>query len=228
MLSELPTYVCRRIAEEIVIDGHFTEPVWSRIESVGDFRLVGGAAEPQLPTEVRACWDEANLYLGFICVDTDIWGGMRNRDDPIYEEEVVEAFICSGDDVTRYYEFEFSPHNVVFDAAIECPESGDRRLMKADVGWDCEGLRSAVHVVGTLDDHSDVDERWTAEVALPFSQIGRNGRPPSDGERWRVNLYRIDRAGAGELSCWSPTLSDPPNFHVPARFGHFVFSAGSR
>jgi hypothetical protein len=223
-MRELPTYVCRRTAEPIVVDGHLSEAVWSRLEPVGDFMLADGTGKPQLPTEIKVCYDEANLYLAFVAVDTDIWGTMRKRDDPIYEEEVVEAFICSGGDITRYYEFEFSPHNVVFDAAVECPESGDRRFMKLDIGWDCEGLQSAVSVVGTLDDHSDIDERWTVEVALPFSQIGRGGRAPVDGERWRANFYRIDRAGEGEFSCWSPTVAKPANFHVPARFGHLVFS----
>jgi hypothetical protein len=113
----------------------------------------------------------------------------------------------------------------VFDATVECPESGDRGLMKLDVGWDCEGLQSAVTVVGTLDDHSDVDERWTVEVALPFAAIGREGKAPADGEIWRTNLYRIDRAGNGEFSCWSPTVAMPPNFHVPARFGRLQFSS---
>jgi hypothetical protein len=62
------------------------------------------------------------------------------------------------------------------------------------------------------------------EVALPFSQIGRQGRPPTEGESWRANFLRIDRAGGGEFSCWSPTMTDPPNFHVPRRLGHLVFS----
>ncbi len=227
-MGELLTYVCHRAAEPMVIDGRLTEGAWSRCEAAGSFRLVDGVGEPQLPTEVRACWDERNLYLAFVAIDTDIWGTMRARDDAIYEEEVVEAFLCSGDDATRYFEFEFSPHNVVFDAKVECPESGDRRLMKVDAKWDCEGLQSAVEVVGTLDDRSDVDDRWTVEVALPFAQIGRDGRPPEDGEVWRANFYRIDRAGEGEFSCWSPTLSDPPNFHVPARFGEMIFSAKSQ
>jgi hypothetical protein len=185
---------------------------------------VDGDAEPQLPTEVRACWDDEHLYLAFVCVDTDIWGTLRQRDDPIYEEEVVEAFLSSSGDVTRYFEFNFSPHNIVFDAAIQCPESGDRHYMKANVAWNCEGLRSAVHVVGTPDDRGDLDEKWTVEVALPFSQIGRGGSRPADGEEWRANFYRIDRAERGEFSCWSPTLSDPPNFHVPGRFGRLAFS----
>jgi hypothetical protein len=221
-MSDLPTYVCRKAREPIAIDGRLDEPVWSRVPPVGDFRLADGSGEPQLPTELRLCWDESNLYLGFVCIDTDIWGTYRKRDDPVWEEEVVEAFVSSGGDVTRYFESNFSPHNVVFDARIEIPESGDRRFMKADVSWNCEGLRSAVRVAGTLDDRTDIDDRWTVEVALPFSQIGREGRKPRDGERWRANFYRIDRAGDGEFSCWSPTLQH--NFHVPARFGHLVFS----
>ena len=223
-MSELPTHVCRRTAEHIAVDGHLTEGVWSRLAPLEDFRLANGKARPQLPTEVKSCWDENNLYLAFICVDTDIWGTMRSRDDPIYNEEVAEAFLCSGHDLTRYYEFEFSPHNVVFDARIVCPESGDRRFMRVDVAWNCRGLRSAVQAVGTLDDHSDVDERWTVEVALPFAAIGREGRAPAPGEQWRANFYRIDRAGEGEFSCWSPTLADPPNFHVPRRFGYLTFA----
>ena len=226
-MSELPTYICRKTVEPITIDGYLTEGVWSRLESVGDFAHADGTGAPQLPTEVKMCWDDSNLYLAFVAVDTDIWGKMRKRDDPIYQEEVVEAFLCSGGDITRYFEFEWSPHNVVFDAKIECPESGDRSRMTADVGWDCAGLKSAVQVVGTLDDSSDVDERWTVEVALPFASIGRAGKPPVDGEEWRGNFYRIDQAGGGEFSCWSPTLVLPPSFHVPARFGRLRFSGES-
>jgi len=223
-MNDLPTYVCRKTKEPVVVDGRLTEAVWSKAESLGDFLLADGSGKPQLPTEVKACWDDKNLYLAFVAIDTDIWGTMLNRDDPIYNEEVVEAFLGSCGDVTRYFEFEFSPHNTVFDAKIECPESGDRRFMKADTDWNCKGLESAVQVVGTLDDRSDVDERWTVEVALPFAEIGREGRPPADGEEWRANFYRIDRADKGEFSCWSPTKADPPNFHVPARYGVLKFS----
>ena len=238
----------------MVVDGRLDEPVWARVPPVGDFLLNDGSGQPQLPTELRICWDDSNLYLAFIAVDTDIWGAYRQRDDPVWEEEVVEAFISSGGDVTRpssaeggraatdaadplgrrpslrlalratanYFEFNFSPHNVVFDARIEIPENGDRAQMKSDIAWNCEGLRSVVRVVGTLDRHDDLDERWTVEAAIPFCQIGRDGRTPRKGERWRANFYRIDRAGDGEFSAWSPTLV--PNFHVPARFGHLVFS----
>ena len=222
-LADLPTYVVRQTRDPVTIDGKLDEAVWSRLPAVGDFRLVKGEGEPQLPTELKLCWDQSNLYLAFTAIDTDIWGTMRNRDDPIYEEEVVEAFLSSGGDVTRYYEFEWSPHNVIFDARIHCPNPwGDRSTMTPDIAWDCTGCRSAVQVVGTLDRRDDIDQCWIVEVALPFAEIGRGGRPPGDGEQWRANFFRVDHAGGGEFSCWSPTLKG--DFHVPARFGTLVFS----
>jgi hypothetical protein len=221
-MDELPSYTILRTPEPIRIDGRLDEPVWSRLPSVGPFTLVLGAGRPALPTELKLCWDDTYLYLGFVCIDTDIWGTYRNHDDPVWEEEVAETFLCSGGDITQYFEFNFSPHNVVFDAKIHIPEDGDRAFMQAEPEWVCQGLQSAVEVFGTLDDHSTVDEKWVVEAALPFAEIGRGGRAPVEGEEWRGNFFRIDRAGAGEFSCWSPTLA--PNFHVPARFGHLVFS----
>lgn len=221
-MGEVPVYVCRRTPQPIVVDGVLDEATWRRALPVGDFRLTDGS-EPQLPTELKLCWDESNLYLAFAVVDTDIWGTLLRRDDPIYEEEAVEAFLAPTGDPTGYFEFEWSPRNVVFDARIACPAlEGDRGGMRAEVGWDCRGQRSAVRVVGTLDCRDDLDQQWTVEAALPFAEIGREGRAPQEGEEWRANFYRIERAGAGEFSCWSPTLK--PDFHVPGRFGRIVFS----
>jgi len=225
-MSEVPTYICRRTPDPITIDGEFSEPVWSRALPVGDFRFTDGVGEPQLPTELRLCWDDQFLYLAFVAIDTDIWGTMLKRDDPIYEEEVVEAFLASDDDCSgplcSYLELEWSPRNVLFDARIQIPPQGGRDKMKTDLGWNCEGCESAVKVVGALDQHDEIDQQWRVEAKLPFAEIGRGGKPPVDSERWRANFYRIDRAAGGEFSCWSPTLK--PDFHIPARFGHLVFS----
>lgn len=57
---------------------------------------------------------------------------------------------------------------------------------------------------------------WWAELAIPWTALAF---PPP--RRWRANFYRIERPRGGEpeLSCWSPTLTDPPDFHRPERFG---------
>jgi alpha-galactosidase len=57
--------------------------------------------------------------------------------------------------------------------------------------------------------------RWSAVLTIPLGPLC-GGAPP---ERWRANFYRIDRGGRDEFTAWSPTFSEPPDFHVPARFG---------
>ncbi|HEY6323364.1 MAG TPA: hypothetical protein VJA16_17615 [Thermoanaerobaculia bacterium] len=56
------------------------------------------------------------------------------------------------------------------------------------------------------------------EPALPAGSRPAAGQPP---RRWRANFYRIERPRGSppELSCWSPTLTEPADFHRPDRFG---------
>ena len=71
----------------------------------------------------------------FICEDTDAWGTLTERDDPLYDEECVELFLAPGEaDPADYFEFEVSPLGTLFDAKIHNP-TGRRETMAADVRW---------------------------------------------------------------------------------------------
>jgi len=220
---KLPTYTIKRSAEPITIDGVLDDAAWGRIKPVGAFMLHDGSGPPHFETEAKLCWDDNYLYVAFSCVDNDIWGTHTKHDDPIYDQEVVEIFINPSGDMVNYYELEVSPRNVVWDGNIHNPDNNPKTA-KYDQSWTCKGLRSAVRVVGTLDDRSDLDQLWSVEMAIPFASIVE--RPPADGERWRANLYRIDRGEKDEFSCWSPTQKpgETPAFHIPKRFGRFIFS----
>jgi hypothetical protein len=220
----LPTYTVKRTAQPIRIDGVLDEPAWGHIKPVRALTLHDGSGAPQLETEAKLCWDDKYLYVAFSCVDTDIWGTYTKHDDPIYDQEVVEIFINPSGDLVNYYEFEVSPRNVTWDGRIHNPDN-DPKTAKYDPSWECAGLLTGVRVVGTLDNRSDIDQLWSVEMAIPFAAIAQ--RPPTDGERWRGNLYRIDRAQTDEFSCWSPPqkAGEQPAFHIPKRFGHLIFSA---
>ena len=171
--------------------------------------LVDGSGPPLQATLVRAAWDEEALHVRFDCEDRDAWGTFRKRDDPLWQEEVVEVFLAPGEeDPVDYAEFEVSPLGVVFDARIHNPTSL-RKDMTADVAWDCPGLRWQV---GRGQDRQD----WWAELVIPWPGLAA-GRP----RLWRANFYRVERPrdGAPEFTCWSPTLTSPADFHKPARFG---------
>jgi hypothetical protein len=69
-------------------------------------------------------------------------------------------------------------------------------------GWDLPGLRSAVHVDGTLNDDRDIDRGWSAEVALPWRGLellagADRPVPPRPGDRWRMCFARFQKLVIG-------------------------------
>jgi carbonic anhydrase/acetyltransferase-like protein (isoleucine patch superfamily)/bifunctional DNA-binding transcriptional regulator/antitoxin component of YhaV-PrlF toxin-antitoxin module len=219
----LPRYECRRAAGPITIDGSLDDPGWASVPPMSPLVLAGGGAPPVQPTEVKACWDETHLYVCFACKDTDIWGNLENRDDPLYDEEVVELFLCPTGDLRHYFELEISPNNVLFDAKVFSPE-GSRAAMLVDREWNSPGIRTAVRVSGIVNDRTSPDIGWIVEAAVPFADLGLPG-PPAPGSVWRANFYRIERGDVTEFTAWSPTYREPADFHVPDCFGELVFAA---
>jgi len=219
---ELPRYLVRRDAGPMRIDGVLDEPTWKAVKPV-NLLLADGGGEPQQETEAKLCWDERYLYVAFTAIDTDIWGTLTRRDEPLFEEEVVEIFVSPTGSLQDYYELEVSPRNVIWDGNIHNP-NGSREGLQGDATWNCEGLLTGVRVVGTLNQRDDIDQLWSVEMAIPFAAITREGGPPRPGEVWRGNLFRIDRGEGDEFSAWSPTLVRPASFHVPRYFGYLEFS----
>jgi len=218
-----PVYVCPKVVTPPAIDGRLDDPAWKIAPAVELVEAVTGGKCVKT-TIARMCWDERCLYVSFDCVDQDIWGTMTKRDDLIFREEVVEAFLDPECNLHRYFEFNVSPRNVLFDAFV-VNEDGLGPGEGTDFGWTCEGVQSAVVVDGTLDNRDDIDRGFTAELAIPFKSLGRS--TPKPGERWRGNLYRIDLSPPPkEFQAWSAPLFRPARFHVPKRFGTIFFSEG--
>ena len=180
-------------------------------------RRVTDAAAPRLATSVAAWYDDAYLTILYSATDDHIRATYHKHDDPLYEQDVVEAFLAP-DGLQRYFELEVSPHGVVFDAAIESP-SGTRENMRADRKWTCEGLFVALRKVTESSGSMSVD----TVMRVPFAALERPA--PGEGETWRGNFFRIDRhpEHGDEFSAWQPTLRDPADFHVAAAFGVLRF-----
>src|SRR3981081_4791329 len=59
---------------------------------------------PQWGTEVRIGWEEKALLILFLCQDPKPWATMTERDQPLWEEEVVEIFLDPfGDRTCSFY-----------------------------------------------------------------------------------------------------------------------------
>lgn len=205
----LPTLVVPRVPD--AWPQHEDPQAWDAIPAVPPLWLADGSGPARQQTRVRLCYDTQRLYARFDCDDDDIWWTYTRRDDPLYEEEVVELFIAPGEATpTRYYEFEVSPAGALLDAAIYNPTSS-RADLQVDLSWSPATLRWSAW-------HDRVARAWGALLIVPWELIVPEGPLP---QLWRANLYRIERPrnATPEFSCWSPTLTEPADFHKPARFG---------
>jgi hypothetical protein len=109
-----------------------------------------------------------------------------------------------------------------------------RGLRWAFTDWDFPGLRTSVHVDGTLNESSDIDKGWTVEIAFPWSGMkhlagGRN-LPPKNDDEWRIFLGRFEKLAVGSTITspawsWDP-IGDGDN-HYPERFTRVRFSTKS-
>lgn len=72
-----------------------------------------------------------------------------------------------------------------------------RGVRWAFTNFDLPGLQTAVQVDGTLNDHSDIDNGWSLEIAIPWSSLAllANGRsvPPQAGDTWNMFLGRFQK-----------------------------------
>lgn len=188
---------------------------WDSIAPLGELVDARHGGVPRDRTLVRAATSGDTLHVRFECADRDVWATLGRRDDPLWEEEVVEVFIAPGrDDPRRYVEIEVSPAGVLFDAIVDNPD-GRRETMTVDAAWNAAGL-----VARVSRPRADL---WRAELSIPWSSLAPGGRPQ---DAWRANFFRVERphGEAPEFSAWAPTGAAPPDFHKPERFGLLVAS----
>lgn len=206
----IPETLVRRIPT-VERSGFPDDGSWSSA-SVLDLVRAQDGRRVAFETRTRLLDDGRRLFVRFDCDDDDVWATLAHRDEPLWEEEVVEVFLAPGDGVpARYVEIEVNPLGTIFDAQVTNP-GGRRDTMKVDTAWNASGLAARVVRPTT--------GGWRAEIALPWEAACAGDPPPV----WRANFFRIDRprGGEAEFSCWSPTLAVPPDFHKPSAFGRLV------
>jgi len=180
-------------------------------------------------TDFSALWSSDALFLRFDARDPSPWHTMTKRDEHLWEEEVVEAFLDLDRSGRDYAEIEISPANVVCDVRMERPHPDK----KYDLTWNMEGLETRVV---PFQDGAGKTIGWTALARLPWAgfrtlpSAAKIAVPPRPGDKWRFNVFRVERPGGKERpleGAVEVAWSDPgsPSFHVPAAFRDLVFAA---
>jgi hypothetical protein len=222
-LPGLASGPCYRAMGAVTVDGRLDEPIWRQAPAMAlDHNVLTDPRQgPRQPTQVRCAWDDQNLYVAFAAQDSDVWSKYTERDDKLWEEEVVEVYLDPDGDGLGYKEFEINPLGALIDLDIEDPAELPQGKALEWRSWNATGWRTAVQVDGTVSNRADKDRGWTAETAIPFADLGVAA--PKVGDTWRVQFYRIDRPGPddNDYSSWSAT----DTFHRPSRFGRVSFAA---
>ena len=172
-----------------------------------EYALKDATPRPALSTEVRCLWTDKHVYFRFNCPYTKLTTFQPvspNERLGLWDRDVVEVFLApESQNFRRYGEYEVAPTNERLDVLIDPKDK--------NFAWDSRFVSSV-----KVDEAAKV---WTAELRIPLATLG-DARPAA-GAKWRVNLYRSDRAGNVFLA-WNPTLTGTA--HTPDRFGVIEFS----
>lgn len=191
--GNLSTYRCHRLAVAIRIGEGLSASGWAALPWSEDFVDITGnpGRPPRQRTRMKAGWDDHGLYVGAELEEADIWATLRERNARLCEENAFEVFLDPDGDGRNYYELEINALGTLWELALDRPyrEGG------VATSGNLPGLRSAVHIDGTLGDPSDIDRGWTVELAFPWSELARfhpaGATPPRPGDVWRLNCARV-------------------------------------
>lgn len=187
-------YECHYAKGEIVIDGLLNEKSWKDcfwsspfVDIVSD-----SMPKPRYETKIKMLRDNDFFYIGAEMEEPDLWATLTQRDAVIFHDNDFEVFIDPDGDTHNYYELEINALNTVWDLMLLKPyRDGDKVAVNS---WDIKGLKTAVHLNGTLNNPNDKDQGWTVEIAIPWVSLCelQHNTPPQFFEEWRINFSRVE------------------------------------
>lgn len=175
------------------LDGRLDKPFWDIADWSDNFVDIEGDAKPSPAkrTRMKMLWDDNYLYFGAELEEDEIWATLTERESVIFQDNDFEIFIDPDGDTHNYYEFEMNALNTIWDLLLVKPYREGGPCVN---GWDINGIRSAVHIDGRLNDPSANNRLWSVEVLMPWNALkecAQEGRSPLPGEFWRINFSRV-------------------------------------
>ena len=139
---------------------------------------------PRFKTRAKMLWDDSYLYIGAELEEPHVWATLVKRDTVICRDNDFEVFLDPDGDSHEYYEFEMNALNTVWDLLLKKPYRDGGPPVDS---WNIDGLVTAVHIDGTLNDPRDIDQGWSVEIAFPWD-CAEGVRPPPVAARGRRSM----------------------------------------
>lgn len=233
-------YVCHRLKQPLQIDGRLDDAAWHVLPWTEDFVDIEGSQRPRprFRTRAKLAWDDDALYIGAELEEPHVRAVLTKHDSYIFHEDHnFEVFLDPDADSHLYAELEINARNTTWDLLLTKPYKDGGQAIDA---WEIDGVETAVHVDGTINDPRDRDRGWSVEIRWPWRglrQIANCPVPPRAGDLWRINFSRVEltfNVTGGEYHrvrqpeenwVWSP--QDVIDMHRPERWGYLQFSAAA-
>ena len=229
-------YQCTRAREPPEIDGKLDDRAWQPAKWTQDFVDIEGPVRPnpRQATRAKMVWDSKGLYIAAEIQETHLVGTLTEHDCVIFQDNDFEVFIDPDGDHHHYLELELNALNTTWDLYLPRPY---KDAGSAENQWEFSGMKTAVHLDGTLNDPSDQDRGWTVEIFLPWSSLQKHSTrsfPPKLGDFIRMNFSRVEwqwevvdgkyqkvKNTKEDNWVWSP--QGIVDMHRPERWGYVVF-----
>jgi hypothetical protein len=187
-------YVAYRASSPITIDGNLDDAAWAAVPWSEPFRDIEGDKKPDPPlkTRMKMVWDDKALYIAAELEEPHVWATLTKHDSVIFHDPDFEVFLDPDADSHNYCELELNALNTTWDLLLTRPYKDGGTAVNA---WEIIGLKTGVHVNGTINDPRDSDRGWTVEIAWPWEglkELSTCPVPPRDGDQWRINFSRVE------------------------------------
>lgn len=222
-------FTVSKASEPIVVDGRMNESSWRTTEArtFDSFYRVE-TPDDQQRTTFRMLWDDTHLYLFYEMQDKYLTARETERDGAPYFDDCAEIFfipVPEGLDTHIGYELNIykASNDFVFFNDFYNGRSGILKTFNPEFAVE-------VTYKGTLNDHSDEDQGWTMELAIPIANFDglANFVPVKPGNRWAFLAVRQDRNDAEGNRRSTSTIFpigdiSQGGVHQPDRFGLLEF-----
>jgi len=226
------SYTVYKTMDNITVDGNLSE--WTNTPSSESFTVHNTSQVGINTSHVKLMWDDNNLYVAFLVLDTDIKSCTNVQDDPLWERGDMSEFILDFDDNgTHYLEIGIDTRGINYDYNLLCTSVACGGW-NDELTWDITGMETASVITGT-ENNGAGDTGYNIELKIPFAGLATlaqgNLTTPTDGTTWKGNFmtlnYNTSTTGTTPTEYLSWSTYPVFGFHQPAYFGSIEFSATS-
>jgi hypothetical protein len=181
------TMTAKRAAAPVTIDGKLDEPVWQEAPAYAlDLADDADGGPLEEKGEAKLAWDDEYLYVAIRYEDSDVVAEGKARNEKHFElGDLAEVFVKPAHN-TLYWELYATPHSLT--STFFFPSWA--RSLPSCFEYEMD-IAVAGRVEGTLNDWTDRDTAWTAEMAIPIGELEKYG-DDFDEDDWTILVARYN------------------------------------